>query len=173
MQACILHTTLGSSMAGTTREAHSSSPCRQSMYLTRCAKRTSTLAMNRSSNPRLQPGSLAVSPGRSARRPWAGSPTTLLTNIESPSQNGRETLGLRPALRQAAPGRRQGRGEREAAATRRRASGFGQSHDRPPTGDSLREFVLRSLRLHPWRHSGRGLPTRHSLRERRLPLDVS
>jgi hypothetical protein len=88
------------------------------------------------------------------------------------STNGRETLGLRPALRQAAPGRRRGRGGREAAATRQRDSGFGQSHDRPPAGDSLREFVLHSLRLRPWRHSGRGLPTRHSLRERRLPLDV-
>ena len=89
------------------------------------------------------------------------------------SANGRETLGLRPALRQAAPGRRRGRGGRAAAATRQRGSGFGQSHDKPPAGDSLREFVLHSLRLRPWRHSGRGLPTRHSLRERRLPLDVS
>jgi hypothetical protein len=92
--------------------------------------------------------------------------------IGSPSHNGRETLGLRPALRQAAPGRRRGRGGREATATRQRGSGFGQSHDKPPAGDSLREFVLRSLHLRPWRHSGRGLPTRHSLRERRLPLDV-
>jgi hypothetical protein len=63
-------------------------------------------------------------------------------------------------------------GDEEREATRQRGSGFGQSHDRPPAGDSLREFVLHSLRLRPWRQSGRGLPTRHSLRERRLPLDV-
>ena len=46
--------------------------------------------------------------------------------------------------------------------TRQRGSGFGRSHDRPPAGDSLREFVLHSLRLRPWRQRGRGLPTRHS-----------
>ena len=83
----------------------------------------------------------APSPRRLARLPY---PTST-----SPSHNGRETLGLRPALRQAAPVCRQRLRRRGASSTRRRGSGFGQSHDKPPSGDSLREFVLHSLRLHP------------------------
>ena len=54
--------------------------------------------------------------------------------------NGRETLGLRPALRQAAPGVDEVGGGEE-----RQRRGNGRSHNRPPSGDSLREFVLHSL----------------------------
>ena len=74
---------------------------------------------------------------------------TCATKLIATAPNGRETLGLRPALRQAAPVCRQRLRRRGASSTRRRGSGFGQSHDKPPSGDSLREFVLHSLRLHP------------------------
>ena len=45
------------------------------------------------------------------------------------SHNGRETLGLRPALRQAAPERRRGRGGEE-----RQRRGNGRSHNKPLRG---------------------------------------
>jgi hypothetical protein len=98
---------------------------------------------------------------RSARRPLTNALTMLLTYLESPSQTGRETLGLRPALRQAAPGRRRGRGRGGARATRQRSVA-----QQAPSGTPA-EFVLHSLNY--W---GRGLPPRHALRARRLPLDV-
>ena len=98
----------------------------------------------------------------------------------APLEQGQPALPL-TGVKRSASGRLSGRQRPDAdeerwrggaTATRQRGSGFGRSHDRPPAGDSLREFVLHSLRLRPSTHSGRGLPTRHSLRERRLPLDV-
>ena len=48
----------------------------------------------------------------------------------------------------------------------RQRPGNGRSHNRPLRG------LLRSLFSTPSAKGERGLPTRHSLRERRLPLDV-
>ena len=66
--------------------------------------------------------------------------------------NGRETLGLWPALRQAAPRSRRGRGRGGAAATRQRGSGSRSVARQAPYGGPC-GFVLHSLRLHP---SGKG-----------------
>ena len=64
-------------------------------------------------------------------------------------RTGGETLGLRPALRQAA--RHEANCGGGSGRQRPGGRGFvsGRSHDKPPSGDSLREFVLRSLRLSP------------------------
>ena len=79
------------------------------------------------------------------------------------AHNGRETLGLRPALRQAALVCRRGRG---------RGGASGDQATVGRTTSPLRGTPCGSLFSTPSAKGERGLPTRHSLRERRLPLDV-
>ena len=95
-------------------------------------------------------------PFRSARIPLTTALTRRLTGIDSPSQNGSETLGLRPALRQAALVCRRGRGRGGAAATRQRSVA-----QQAPSGTPS-EFVLHSLSKRGARPAYETFPTRRS-----------
>ena len=73
-------------------------------------------------------------------------------------------------VKRSAFGRLSGRQRPEAdeveGGAKRQRPGNGRSHNKPLRG------LLRSLFSTPSAKGERGLPTRHSLRERRLPLDV-